>query len=146
MELPNKIEYAMLAMLALADRYADGEPLQIRQIAAEQNIPNRYLDQLLAELRRGGLIRSERGAKGGYRLAQTPDKITVLAVVNCIQGVDWQDGDADDDTDAESSEISIIIEAWEAAMQAANTVLQKYTLKDLLDRRESHRHSIMYYI
>ena len=56
MELSCKSEYAILALLELASHYQKGEPLQIRQIAAQQNIPDRYLEQLLATLRRGRLV------------------------------------------------------------------------------------------
>lgn len=143
MELSNKTEYALLAMLALATRYQEDEPLQIRQIAAEQNIPNRYLEQLLAELRRGGLIRSERGARGGYRLSYPPERITILAIVNCIEGADWQQ---EDKTVAGTGESAAILEIWQMARKAANTVLQTHTLQDLLDKRESNQRSIMYYI
>ena len=80
-ELSCKSEYALLALIELATHYSSGEPLQIRQIAAQQNIPDRYLEQLLATLRRYGLVRSQRGAKGGYLLAREPWKITLLEVV-----------------------------------------------------------------
>ena len=65
---PCKSEYALLALLELSLHYEKGEPLQIRQIAAQQNIPDRYLEQLLATLRRAGFVKSQRGAKGGYLL------------------------------------------------------------------------------
>jgi Rrf2 family protein len=87
MELSNKTEYAILSLLALAKCYADGESLQIREIAARQNIPNRYLEELLATLRRGGLIKSIRGVKGGYVLAREPQKITILDALRCIEGL-----------------------------------------------------------
>jgi Rrf2 family protein len=77
-ELTCKSEYAILALLELAAHYDSGEPLQIRQIAALQDIPDRYLEQLLATLRRGGLIKGIRGTKGGYVLAREPREITLL--------------------------------------------------------------------
>ncbi|HEY9826719.1 MAG TPA: Rrf2 family transcriptional regulator, partial [Stenomitos sp.] len=88
MELSSKSEYALLALMALADRFQGNDPLQIRQIAARQDIPDRYLEQLLATLRRSGLVRSQRGAKGGYMLAREPWQITVLEVIRCIEGYD----------------------------------------------------------
>src|SRR5918998_936906 len=94
-ELSCKSEYAILALLELADCYDEGEPLQIRQIAAQQNIPDRYLEQLLATMRRCGLIRSQRGAKGGYILAREPWKITLLDVINCLEGSDSQPSKGD---------------------------------------------------
>jgi Rrf2 family protein len=143
-ELSNKSEYALLALLELATRYSSGESLQIRQIAVLQHIPNRYLEQLLATLRRRGLIKSIRGAKGGYVLARDPRMITLLEAFTCMEGVDTA---PDVDSDTTTVETQVIQEIWHEARQAANAVLQKYTLQDLCDRRDIHRHKeIMYYI
>jgi Rrf2 family protein len=65
MELSGKLEYAVLALLALADSFERNQPLQIRQIATLQNIPPRYLEQILTVLRRGGLIKRVLGKHGG---------------------------------------------------------------------------------
>lgn len=147
-ELSCKSEYALLALLELAVAYSSGEPLQIRQISAQQNIPDRYLEQLLATLRRGGLVRSQRGAKGGYLLAREPWKITLLEVVACLEGLDSQPNAKDETSkSAKTIEGTVICEVWQEADQAANAVLQKHTLQDLCDRRDSRRQlDLMYYI
>lgn len=143
-ELSNKSEYALLALLELAKSYPSGESLQIRQIAELQNIPNRYLDQLLATLRRGGLIKSIRGAKGGYVLAREPEKITLFDALNCIEGLNTV---VSDDTAQKTIESKLIEEIWLEALCAVNSVLQKYTLQDLCERRASRRQmALMYYI
>ncbi len=145
MELSNKSEYALLALLELASCYTSGESLQIRQIAALQNIPNRYLEQLLATLRRKGLIKSIRGAKGGYILARDPRTITLLEALSCMEGLDALAPACD--TNTKTVETQAIQEMWQEACQAANTVLQKYTLQDLCERRLIHQQKeIMYYI
>lgn len=145
MELSNKSEYALLALLELANCYQTGDSLQIRQIAALQDIPNRYLEQLLATLRRGGLIKSIRGAKGGYVLARDPRKITILDAFNCIEGADSMM--PTEDTSSKTAESEVIYEVWQEARQAANSVLQKYSLQDLCERRASRQNiEIMYYI
>ncbi|MGV0026396.1 RrF2 family transcriptional regulator [Phormidesmis priestleyi] len=148
MELSCKSEYAILALIELAVHYDSGEPLQIRQISAQQNIPDRYLEQLLATLRRGGLVRSQRGAKGGYTLAREPWKITLLDVVTCLDGLEGQPAEKDSDAkQTKTLEGAVIFEIWQEAHQAANLILQKYTLKDLCDRRDSRRQlDFMYYI
>jgi Rrf2 family protein len=145
-ELSCKCEYALLALLELATQYNEGEPLQIRQIAAQQNIPDRYLEQLLATLRRGGLVKSQRGAKGGYVLAREPWKITLLEVFSCLEGLD-----ATSSSKAEANhktvESTVVQEIWQEARQAANLVLQKYTLQALCEQRAAKRQmDIMYYI
>lgn len=145
MELSCKSEYALLALLELAAHYTSGEPLQIRQIAAEQNIPDRYLEQLLATLRRHGLVRSQRGAKGGYLLARDPWKITLLDVVLCIEGQESQI--VKPNQEKRSLEGTVILEVWQEAGRAAHDILQKYTLKDLLEKRDARKQlDIMYYI
>ncbi|MDZ8049982.1 MAG: RrF2 family transcriptional regulator [Aulosira sp. ZfuVER01] len=145
MEISNKSEYALLALLELASRYSSGESLQIRQMAVLQDIPNRYLEQLLATLRRGGLIKSIRGAKGGYVLARDPRKITLLEAWSCIEGVEAVTAKVEQNS--KTLDTQIIEEIWQEARQAANSVLEKYTLQDLCERRSRHREKeLMYYI
>lgn len=145
MELSCKCEYALLALLELATQYNEGEPLQIRQIAAQQNIPDRYLEQLLATLRRGGLLKSQRGAKGGYILAREPWKITLLEVFGCLEGLDTRS--SEDEVNPKTVESTVVQEIWQEARQAANLVLQKYTLQDLCEQLAAKRQlDIMYYI
>lgn len=145
MKLSNKSEYAILAMVALARRFHDNECLHIKEIAALQKIPNRYLEQLLATLRSGGLIKSIRGSKGGYVLARDPKKITVLDVLKCIEGVDAALPTVD--SDCNTVEAEAIQEVWLEANQAAYQVLQKYSLQELCDRQVARQQiENMYYI
>ncbi|MEA5619341.1 Rrf2 family transcriptional regulator [Cronbergia sp. UHCC 0137] len=145
MEISCKSEYAILALLEMASHYESGEPMQIRQIAAQQNIPDRYLEQLLATLRRGGIVKSQRGSKGGYLLAREPWKITIFEILECLEGLDVQLNEKD--TNAKSVDSSVVGEIWQEARQAANAVLQKYSLQDLCEKRNSRRQlDIMYYI
>ncbi len=143
MELSTKSEYALLALLELVSHYPTGEPLQIRQIAAEQSIPDRYLEQLLAILRRSGLVRSQRGARGGYLLAREPWKITLLEILNCVEGLDAKASPCAKKFPAEV----VIHDAWQEARQAAEAVLQSYSLQDLAEQRDAKRQlNFMYYI
>jgi Rrf2 family protein len=144
-ELSCKSEYAILALLEMATNYQSGEPEQIRQIAAQQNIPDRYLEQLLATLRRGGIIKSQRGSKGGYLLAREPRKITILEILECLEGLDVRP--SAQEVNSRTVDSSVIEEIWQEACQAANSVLQKYTLQELCEKRDSLRQvDIMYYI
>lgn len=145
MELSCKCEYAVLALLLLGDHYPQGEPLQIRQIAAQQHIPDRYLEQLLATLRRSGLVCSQRGARGGYLLAREPWKITLLEIINSIEGRESQP-ETMLQTDL-TAERAVVQELWQAADQAASTVLKNCTLQDLCDRTDAKKQiDLMYYI
>ncbi|MBN3891914.1 MAG: Rrf2 family transcriptional regulator [Nostoc sp.] len=145
MELSCKSEYAILALLEMAAHYESGEPLQIRQIAAQQNIPDRYLEQLLATLRRGGIVKSQRGSKGGYLLTREPRKIILFEILECLEGLEARAGE--ENVNSKSIDSSVIEEIWQEASRAANSVLQKYTLQDLCEKRDSLRQlDIMYYI
>ncbi|MBZ8183196.1 RrF2 family transcriptional regulator [Oscillatoria salina] len=145
MELTCKTEYALLALIELTDRYPQGEPLQIREIAARQNIPDRYLEQLLATLRRGGLVISQRGAKGGYLLAREPWKITMLDAIDCLEGSDLSTTKRDSNN--KTVENLVVGEVWQEVCDSARKVLQSYTLQDLRDRRNTKSQiDIMYYI
>ncbi|MEH2063185.1 MAG: Rrf2 family transcriptional regulator [Nostoc sp.] len=145
MELSCKSEYAILALLEMAAHYENGEPLQIRQIAARQNIPDRYLEQLLATLRRGGIVKSQRGSKGGYLLTREPRKIILFEILECLEGLEARTGE--EKVNSKTVDSSVIEEIWQEASRAANSVLQKYTLQDLCEKRDSLRQlDIMYYI
>ncbi len=145
MELSCKTEYALLALLELTAHYNEAEPQQIRQIAAVQNIPDRYLEQLLATLRRGGLVHSQRGAKGGYILGREPWKITLLDIINCLEGSDSKA--IKSDTTPKTVESAVVAEIWQEVHNRANDVLRGYTLQDLREKRDARRQlDFMYYI
>jgi len=145
-ELSLKSEYAILAMLELAHHFAIDQPLQIRQIASQQNIPDRYLEQLLATLKRQGLVKSQRGAKGGYILAREPWQISLLEIIRGIEGHD-PIAEKSSKSSNESAALSVIHEVWESAQQQAANVLEGCTLKDLCDQqRQRQIATTMYYI
>ena len=87
MRISAKAEYACLALLALAQR-TDRPPLRIREISRSHGIPERYLVQILLQLKGAGLVASTRGAAGGYRLARPPSEISLAEVLVAIDGPD----------------------------------------------------------
>jgi Rrf2 family transcriptional regulator, cysteine metabolism repressor len=82
----SKVEYALRAVVDLASHPSSGA-IQSREIATRQGIPESYLDQLLSALRRAGLVRSIRGAAGGYTLGKAANLITVGEVIRAFEGV-----------------------------------------------------------
>ena len=85
MKLSLRGEYALRALLVLGLKY--GQPVvRIQTISDQQNIPKRFLEQILNDLKSGGFVQSKRGIAGGYRLARKPDQITLAAVVRHIEG------------------------------------------------------------
>jgi Rrf2 family protein len=85
MELTKRGDYAVRAMLALA-RTQDGKLLSVRRIAEEMAIPVRFLPQVMADLAAAGLVEATTGRAGGYRLARPSDTISLLDVVEAVEG------------------------------------------------------------
>jgi Rrf2 family protein len=85
MRISAKAEYACVAMLELAANYGQAQPVRIKAIADAQGIPQRFLVQILLQLKTAGLVASVRGASGGYQLARPPEDISLAAVINAIE-------------------------------------------------------------
>jgi Rrf2 family cysteine metabolism transcriptional repressor len=85
MRLTAKSEYGVLAAIDLACNYGQG-PVSAREIAERRAIPPRFLEQLFVALRRAGIVSAVRGAKGGFVLTRDPSQITVLDVVEALEG------------------------------------------------------------
>ena len=85
MKLSVRGEYALRALFVLASEYGD-HVIPVQRISAEQNIPKRFLDQILNDLKSLGAVESRRGASGGYRLAKPPSEITLASIVRHIEG------------------------------------------------------------
>jgi Rrf2 family protein len=141
-DLSPKTEYALLALMELAKRFKDGEPLQTRQIAEQQQIPDRYLEQLMGILRQQGLVISQRGAKGGYLLGREPWQISLLDVILAMEGKASPSNGHN-----RSIESLVLAEIWQKARQEAYQIFQDRTLQDLCDQRDAQaQSSITYYI
>ena len=122
-------------MIDLGMYFGDG-PVSLKSVAERQSLSEHYLEQLIAPLRNAGLVRSIRGAYGGYVLAKDPKDITVGDIIRVLEGpiniVDDQDED--------------LAELWERVREAINVVLDGTTLQDLIDKKRNGGATIMYYI
>ena len=85
MKVGTKGHYGVRAMVALARAYGAG-PMPVSGIAAQEDLSAAYLEQLMMQLRRAGLVEGSRGARGGYTLAQEPSRVTVGQVVRALEG------------------------------------------------------------
>lgn len=86
MRLGNTTKYAFEALAYLIRSHARDERAQIGDIAATCDIPRKYLEQVLLDLKSNGLLESKKGQGGGYRLSRSPDQISIGEVLNAIQG------------------------------------------------------------
>jgi Rrf2 family cysteine metabolism transcriptional repressor len=85
MKLTSKTEYALLALCDLTRNYL-GAPVQIQDIAKRGKMPQRFLEQIMLILKRGGFVKSTRGKSGGYALARHPSKISLAQVIRYFEG------------------------------------------------------------
>jgi Rrf2 family protein len=85
MKLSLRGEYALRALVVLGLNYGE-EVLRIQAISEQQNIPKRFLEQILNDLKSAGIVESRRGVAGGYRLSKTADKISLATVIRHIEG------------------------------------------------------------
>jgi len=83
--ISQKCQYALRALFELSRRYGDG-PVRIADIAEAQDIPPRFLEVILSQLKQGGFAVSQRGARGGYMLARPPDELTVGEIIRFVEG------------------------------------------------------------
>ncbi|MBX3070041.1 MAG: Rrf2 family transcriptional regulator [Thermomicrobiales bacterium] len=98
MRISSRTDYGVRALFELALNYGQG-PIQSREIAARQEVPEAYLHQVLSALSRGGLVKSVRGPSGGHSLALPPSDITIYDAMEVLDGIDTRNHPhrADDD-------------------------------------------------
>jgi Rrf2 family protein len=86
MQISRKIDYALRAAIHLAMRSDDHRPSSVTEIAAREGIPKKFLEKIIQDLIHHGLVRSTRGAQGGYTLARAPEMVTFQDVIEAIEG------------------------------------------------------------
>lgn len=84
--IPARIRYALRALIRLYSHYPDSRPLALNQIAQEEQISLKYLESIFTQLRRAGIVHSIRGAEGGYLLAQPASGVSILAIIEALEG------------------------------------------------------------
>ncbi len=147
MNISAKSKYAVRALVELAERTNDrpGQLVRLNDLATQRGIPLQFLEQLFAALRRAGVVRSRRGASGGYVLARPADQITVLEIVETLDGLVspavCTQGECDRIDECGPAAV------WLEAKQAVEQVLGGTSIADLVERERSFAsHETMYYI
>jgi Rrf2 family protein len=127
--ITTKSPYAVVALAELG-RSAREEPVPIGELARRREVPVQFLEQLFAVLRRAGIVSSQRGVKGGYRFARDPGSVTVLEVVELLDGPLGRDAQG----------------VFADAAEAARRVLAQTTIADVIDRERREAGASMYHI
>ncbi len=133
MHVSAKVDYAMRALLEIARSAGDDSSQLIKgdQLADAQDIPARFLEGILRQLRQAGIVASQRGAEGGYRLAKSPSDITVADVVRALDGP-LADVRGDRPENAEyNGAAEHLKEVWVATRAAVRGVLDHVTLAEI---------------
>jgi Rrf2 family protein len=136
MKISAKAEYACLAVLALARQAPEGPPLRIREISKEYGIPERYLVQILLQLKGAGLVASTRGAAGGYRLARPATSISLSEILGVIDGPDVS---ARHGAGAKRQTTPVLASVWENVRAAERAVLDRTTIAQLAEESSPHQ-------
>jgi Rrf2 family transcriptional regulator, cysteine metabolism repressor len=147
MKVSTRVHYGLRAMTELAGAHAAGRLLSISEIARSEDLPLAYLEQLVGELRRAGLVEGTRGVRGGYRLARPPSQITVGEVYRVLEGeVAPVECTAEDYLAGacvrESACLSRSI--WQRVQAAILNVLDSTTLDDLVISEALQRHAAQF--
>lgn len=127
----SKSRYAVVALAELAK--SGDHPVPVKELAERRGIPEQFLEQLFSTLRRAGFLTSHRGSKGGYTLGRSAEEITVLEVVQALDGVIGQEAD-------EAGGI------WAEGVTALREVFGQTTISDIVERESSEAQSGMYFI
>mgnify|MGYP000939603064 FL=1 len=134
MKLTTKGRYGVKAMLDLALQ-SNGEPVSLKSIAERQYISENYLEQLFAILKKSGLVKSVRGAQGGYLLVHSPENVTIGSILRSLEGslapVDCVLEEDPVKCDRFDSCITKLL--WEKIRDSVNSVVDSITLADLID-------------
>ncbi len=133
MRLPTKARYGMRAMLDLAVNGGETEPVLMRDIAARQDLPEKYLEQVLIPLRNAGLVRGVRGARGGYRLGRNPADISLLEIVEASIGDLAMVDCTEDPAYCERADACATQVVWRELTEALRNTLGRRTLADLVE-------------
>lgn len=127
--ITSKSPYAVRALAELA-RSGGADPVPIGELARRRDMPVQFLEQLFATLRRGGIVSSQRGVKGGYRFARDPSTVTVLEVVEMLDGPLGRDAEG----------------VFADAARCARDTLARTTIADVVEREAREAGATMYHI
>jgi Rrf2 family transcriptional regulator, cysteine metabolism repressor len=136
--ISSKSRYAVQALAELARQGAlpGAQPVPIAELARRREIPLQFLEQLFATLRRAGLLQSQRGVKGGYLFVRDPGQVTVLEIVQLLDG----------EFDAEAAAAGGANEVWTRGVTALRNELSGTTIADVVQAEAKSAGAQMYYI
>lgn len=136
MKISTKGRYALRLMVDLALLHSSN-PVSLRDVAERQNLSDKYLEQIVTPLARAGLVRSVRGANGGYLLTRKPEDYTVGEILHPLEGDLAPVECATDPLYCERCSECVTLELWQEIHRAVSSVVDHTTLADLVERAKA---------
>lgn len=140
MKVSTKGDYGVRALVELAHHYGQG-PVQSAEIAARQEVPEPYLDQLLTTLRRAGFIRSVRGPQGGHALIRDPKEVRLSEVMIALEGSLAPIACVDDPDACTRTGGCVQREVWQQVRDATVQILENVSIGDLAEKERQYSHN-----
>ena len=133
MRLSTKGRYGLKAIFELALKEGENVPLSLKFIAEKNGLSEQYLEQIFSILKKSGLVKSVRGAQGGYFLSKHSSQITVGQVLRCLEGpMAPSDCVIEDDADCENSDFCVTKVIWQRIKDSIDSVIDSVTLNDMV--------------
>lgn len=136
MKISTRGRYALRLMIDLAI-YEKGSPISLKDVAGRQAISDKYLEQIVTPLSRAGLVRSVRGAGGGYMLTRAPEEYTVGEILRPLEGDLAPVECATDQGYCDRCGECVTVELWQEIYRAVSQVVDNTTLADLVARQKA---------
>ncbi len=136
MKISTKGRYALRLMLDLAQHSSEQEYISIKKISQRQDISEKYLEQIVAQLSRAGFVKSIRGAQGGYRLVMEPKAYTVGMILRQIEGnLSSVSCLEESPNKCRRCNNCVTLEVWQQINDAVDAVIDNITLQDLVEKQ-----------
>jgi Rrf2 family protein len=130
-EISARADYGIRALAELTA--VGGGPRTVGELATAQDIPARFLQNILLQLRRRGIVQSQRGTEGGYRLARKPEEITLAEVMRALEGPLAGIRGSRPESVVYEGRATSVLDVWLAVRVSLRSVLEAVTLRDLVD-------------
>jgi Rrf2 family protein len=130
MQIPRRVDYGLRAIIYLSTQDPE-KCCSIAEIARRQNVPKKFLEKIIQDLMRRGLIRSKRGSCGGYTLARSPDQISFYDVIEALEGPIAVNACMDDEISCDQLPHCAMVGVWSEIQQKVTEVFTRTTLADL---------------
>jgi Rrf2 family protein len=136
MKVSKKTIYAIILMLALAKNEGNGI-LTMKEIAENEDISVKYLEQIVSVLCKAGLVKSQRGSRGGYRLSKKSDEYTLGCIIRAVEG---------EITDDYIEDKGLLCKFWDGLYKAINDYMDDITIKDIIEEEKIESQNFDYCI